>query len=636
MPYGYNGTILRVDLSEKKIWTENPPENIYRKYLGGSSLALYYLLNELNMNIDPFDPKNIMVLASSVISGAPIAGITRYTVAALSPLTNGFGEAEAGGFWGPELKHAGFDAVIISGKAERPVYLWIHDGEAEIRDASSLWGASTYATQEAIRTELQDKRIRVLSTGLAGENKVRYACLLNEAKHANGRTGMGAVMGSKNLKAVAVRGTRKLEVADPESLKTLAKELAALIESNKADQILRKFGTANLVIPLSSSGILPTKNFHWGSFEGAEAISGEAMTEKILVKPEGCYACSVRCKRVVKTNGKYKVNPALGGPEYETIASLGSCLCIDNLEAIAKGNELCNSYGLDTISTGAVIAFAMECFEEGILTKEDTDGIELRFGNAEAMLEIIERIAHRKGIGDILAEGVMRAAKKIGKGAERFALHVKGQEVPMHDPRGKIGVGIGYAISPTGADHIEATHDTAFTTEKGSAFRAAKVLGLVEPLDARDMSPAKARQFYYLQLVWSLWNCLGVCNFVASPNWALPIHKVPDIVKAITGWDTSLWELLKVGEKSNTMARAFNTLRGFTRSDDRLPDRLYEPLENGPLKGTGIDREKFDRLLEAYYEMVGWDKETGTPTEAKLAELDLGWLVEKLKNAGKL
>ena len=633
MPNGYNGKILHVDLSSMKMKVEEPDEVFYRTYLGGGGIASYYLLKGLKPGIDPFSPDNVLVFASNVISGVPIAGMTRYTVAAKSPLTGGFGEAEAGGFWGPELKSAGFDAVVITGKAAKPSYLWIHDGKVELRSAEKAWGLESGPAQEKIREEVKEKRARVAIIGPAGEKLVRFACVVNELKHANGRTGMGAVMGSKNLKAIAVRGNSKPEVKDVEKFLDLAKSLTEQINTHGPNKVLRKMGTPNLVMALNTQGILPTLNFHTGVFEGAEKISGEKMTETILRTEEGCYACAVRCKRAVEVvEGPYTTTPLYGGPEYETLGSLGSLLCIDDLAAIAKGNELCNRYTLDTISAGVAIGFAMECYENGILTKEDTEGVEFRFGNADAMIKGLEWIALRKNrLGDLLAEGVKIAAEKIGKGSEKYALHVKGQELPMHDPRGKTGQGLSFAVSPTGADHIEAPHDTPFAAPGPMLDRIAP-LGLLEAVPTRDLGPKKVRNYTYLQFVWSLYNSLGVCNFVAGPVWALPLNKLVDVVSAITGWETSLWELLKAGERTVTMARVFNLREGFGRKDDTLPDRLFEPLESGPLQGKGIDRKEFQEALTMYYEAMGWDPKDGVPTRGKLAELNLYWLDEYLKD----
>jgi aldehyde:ferredoxin oxidoreductase len=628
MPTGYNGKILRVNLTEGTIGEDTPAEIVYRMYMGGSALSLYHLLKEQKPGVEPLGPENKLIFMSSVVSGAPLAGLCRYSVAARSPLTGAFGEAEAGGFWGPELKMAGFDGVIVEGLSPKPVYLWVKDGKAEIRDAAKLWGRDTGEVERLIREELGDGRIRVAQCGPAGEKLVRYACVVNELKHANGRTGMGAVMGSKKLRAIAVRGTEKMTMANPEKIREIGKKVVELIKESPMAQNFKKFGTPLFVMPLNNSGILPTRNFQAGQFAGAQAISGETMTDTILEKSEGCYACAVQCKRAVKVDGKYAASPEYGGPEYETLGSLGSFCGIDNLAAIAHGNEMCNRWGLDTISTGVCIAFAMECTERGILTRQDTDGIDLRFGNVDGMLEMIRKIARREGIGDILAEGVRRAAQKIGKGSEKYAMHIKGQELPMHDPRGKQGLTLSYATSPTGADHIEAPHDTSFLTDN-LMLKAAKPAAVLEPTSAAELGPRKIRQFVHTQQIWNFFNSLGVCNFAAAPYTAFPLVMLAEALEAVTGWNTSLYELMELGERSITMARMFNIREGFSNKDDYLPERLFESLEAGTPREKRVAREDFAKALRLYYEAMGWDPQTGVPTEGRLGFLGLDWLTPK-------
>jgi len=627
MPNGYNGKVLRVDLSNGRVWTEEVEPITYRRYLGGSGLALYFLLNELPRGVAPLSPDNILVFTASVITGTPLSGASRFTAAARSPLTGAYGESEAGGWWGPELKKAGFDAVVIYGKAPKPVYLWIHDGEAELRDASAIWGEFTGPAQQAIREELGDRRIRVAQIGPGGENRVRYACIVNELHHFNGRTGMGAVMGSKNLKALAVRGTSKVSIHDHDTVRDVLRWLKENYERRPMD--MHDGGTARIVPMLNNDGILPTRNFHEGAFEHADDISGKRMIETILIDRGTCYACAIQCKRVVKVDeGPYKVDPMYGGPEYETVASLGSLCGVGDLNAIAMGNQLCGQYTLDTISTGVSIAFAMECYENGLLSKEDTGDLDLRFGNAEAMVRLVEMIGKREGLGDLLAEGVKRAAAQIGGGAEQYAQHVKGQEVPMHEPRGKKGLALAYATSPTGADHMEAPHDPFYAGFHPESVGGFGPLGLIESLDPLDTGPEKVRAFYYTQQVFNLYNAIGLCDFVGIPLGPFPLDQLVRYVKAVTGWDTSLWELLKAGERSANMARVFNVREGFSPKDDRLPDRLHRELEGGALKGERITPEEFERMLQLYYGMAGWDSKIGAPTEAKLTELDLLWTVE--------
>ena len=623
MPHGYTGKILRVDLTNRNVSVEEPGEAIYRRYLGGGGLACYYLLKELPPGVDPLGPENKLILMTSVINGVPLSGANRYSAAAKSPLTGTFGESEAGGYWGPELKTAGFDGIIVEGAADSPVYLFVHDGSCEIRDASSYWGKLADEVQHGLEAEIGDSRIRVLQTGIAGENGVRFAALVNQQRHFHGRSGLGAVMGSKKLKAIVCRGKGRIEPASREGF-TEVLDWWRKIYNQSADG-LHDMGTSRGVGALDADGILPTRNFREGSFEHASEITGQVMRDTILANRGTCFACAVACKREVEIEGT-DVKAEYGGPEYETIAAVGSLQGIGDLHHIARANKMLAQYVLDSISTGAAIAFAMECYEEGILTRDDTGGLELTFGNQEAALKLIDMIARREGIGDILAEGVMRAAETFGKGAEKYALHVKGQEFPMHEPRGKRSLALAYSTSPTGADHMEAPHDPFFESFDPSGINPLSPLGLIEPVDRLDMGPKKVRAFFYAQLVWSLYDTVGMCDFVGVPINDLALDQLVKSVAAITGWNVSLYELLKAAERAAALKRAFNVREGFGPGDDNLPDRMFEPLLGGSLKGVAIDRGEFARMLELYYDMVGWDKESGFPTRAKLAELDLDWV----------
>ncbi len=620
MVYGYSGKILRVDLSRGTISVDSPPEEFYRQYMGGRALISYYLLREMAAGIDALAPENKLIFATGPVTGVPIGGSGRNSVGGKSPLTNGFGSSEVGGYWGAELKHAGYDAIIIEGKSENPVYLWIKDGEAEIRNARHIWGKTTGECQKLIQEELGDAHIRVAQTGLAGEKLVRYACVINDLSHFAGRTGMGAVMGSKNLRAIAVRGRQKVALFNAEAVSSLAKWFRDNFRLIMRTAGLSEDGTASLVLSLNALGGLPTRNFQQNVFEGASKISADALKTSLLVKRKGCYACPVKCKPVVASGEPYNVDPTYGGPEYETLASLGSNCDIDNLEAIAKGNELCNAYGLDTISTGASISFAMECFERGILTVKDTGGLRLNFGNAQAMLQLVEMIAKREGFGDVLAEGVARAAAKIGNGAGEFAMHIKGQELPMHEPRFKPGMGVGYAVSPTGADHMHNIHDTSYV-QAGGALDELIALGIPGPLPLQDLGPAKIRMLVYGSLWRHVLDCLVFCHFcLMMPS------QIAELVRAITGWNTTVWELMKLGERCVNMTRAFNIREGMNRDDDYLPRRFFTPFTSGPLNGIAIDEKQLKQAIDTYYAMVGWDNVTGTPTLGKLQELGIEWV----------
>ena len=636
MPFGYNGRILRVNLSKGEMRTEEPGEYFYRTYGGGSCLGVYYLLKEMDPGVDPLSPENIIVFAGSAVSGAPAPGFARSCIVSKSPLTGSIANTVSGGYFGPEMKFAGFDAIVIKGKSEKPVYLWVHDGEADIKDASHIWGKTTGETQGTIRKELGDGRIIVAGIGQAGENLVRYACVVNNLKHAWGRCGTGAVMGSKNLKAIAARGHNKPKMKDRETVLSIARHFATNFMKESVDNItLHDFGTAGDIMPQNETGQLPTRNFQTGYFDKAENISGERMKDTVLVKGTPCYACPVSCKKVVKADTPYQVDPAYGGPEYETIAMMGSDCGVSDLVAICKGNELCNKYGLDTISTGASIAFAMECYEEGIITREDTGGVDLRFGNADAMVKTVEMIAKREKIGDMLAEGVRRAAEKLGEQAEKFALHVKGGEIPGHDPRVKGHLTLMYALAPQGASHIQAEHDPAFAPGWAPFFsERANPLGILEPLEVSSIDHKKVRRFFYLQSAQNALNTLAVCTFALAPVRYLTFRELVDLVRAITGWETSLWELQKLGERTIAMLRAFSVREGFTKEDDWLPERMFEGILSGPCKGQKVNKDKLREAIDLYYEMAGWNKD-GVPTKGKLAELDVSWVAEELEKRGK-
>jgi aldehyde:ferredoxin oxidoreductase len=619
---GYSGKVIRVDLSNEKISVEQPDETFYRRYLGGWGFIAYHLLKELKPGTDPLGPQNKLFFAPGVVTGAPIGGSDRNTVGGKSPLTGAFGAAEVGGYFPSMLKLAGIDTIIVEGQAESPVYLWAHEGEVEIRDATHLWGLHTGDTVDAIRKDLDNQRVHAAMIGPGGENLVRYACVMNGMKDAAGRTGMGAVMGSKRLKAVAAFGRGPLEMADPDTIRSMAAKLAKSIRENPIG--LSIYGTGGDVTGGVESGNLPTNNFRDGLFPEPKRISSAYWKEQgIMTGMEGCFACPVRCKKIVKIDGRYKVDPRYGGPEYETEAALGSCCGVTDEEALCKGSELCNRYSLDTIGAGVNIAFAMECYEKGLLTKEDTGGIDLRFGNGDAMVKMVSMIGDRKGLGDLLAEGCMKAAEKIGKGAAEYAVQVKGQELPMHEPRLKRGMAIGYSVSPTGADHVHSLHDTGTVSEAGiSGF---KPFGVYEPVPLEEMGPSKVRlQKYHTQ--WRIMmNSLVFCIF---PPWSKV--ELVQIVNAITGWETTGFELMKTGQRILTMARVFNLREGFTVSDDWLPPRMFQPQTSGPLSNTAVNKEGLKKARSIYYAMMGWDRDTGVPTTDTLGELDISWVKQYL------
>lgn len=633
---GYNGQILRVNLTTGSHRVENPDEYFYRRYAGGRNIGAYYLLRDLPKGVDPLSPDNLLIFAVSMLTGSMISGQSRSSAVGKSPLTGGWGEAEAGGFWPAEFKAAGYDALILEGKCTEPSYLWIKDGTVELRPASHVWGKETGEAQEILIEEVGEKRARVKQIGIAGENLVRYACIINDLSHFYGRSGLGAVMGSKLLRAIVVRGTSKPDIADAQAMRDLTLDFNQSVKTHPALSVHQQLGTSKGVIPLNEAGMLPTKNFRGGTFEGAEGISGERMEETILVKNDTCYSCATRCKRVVAYDGpEFKIDPIYGGPEYETIGSFGSGCLIDDIKIVAKANELCNKYGMDTISCALTISCAMECFENGLMTSEDTDGIDLRFGNADAMLACVEKAARRDGFGDRLAEGSRRLAANIGGSAPDFAMEIKGQELPAHEPRGKWGVALGYALSPTGGDHLNAAHDPWFTVDADPetawvSLTDIRPLGITEPVPALYLGPEKVNLFTRLQDVWSLINVIDFCLFDMVPEFSkYSLDEIVQAVRAATGWNVSLTELLLWGQRGVTLARVFNVREGITSKEDTLPDRLFEPIESGVFEGTAIPRVDFEKAVKLYYQMRGWDKD-GIPKPAALYALDLGWLVSVL------
>jgi aldehyde:ferredoxin oxidoreductase len=627
MSFGYHGKILHVNLTKGEVTIEKPEQSFYRQYMGGSALGLYYLLKQTPARVDSLSPENTLVFALSVLTGTPISGQSRLTVLAKSPLTGCIGDSQSGGFFPAELKFSGFDAIVIKGRSERPVYLWIHDGEAEIKPAEHVWGSTTGQTEEKLKEELGDNKIQIAQCGPAGERLVRFAAIINMANRANGRTGMGAVMGSKHLKAVAVRGNNKPSLADRRALIDLARLGANSLEQSDCYG-LSLFGTAEIVIPQNKDGGLVTRNWESGYFETAEALDGTTMSKTILKDRDTCYACTVRCKRVVEvTNGHHPVKALYGGPEYETLSTFGSYCGIDNLEAVAYANQLCNMYGMDTISCGATIAWAMDCFERGILTSAETGGIDLRFGNTEAMLQITEMIARREGFGDILAEGSSRAAEQIGKGAEDLVVAVKKQELPAHMPQVKRSLALIYAVNPFGADHQSSEHDPSWQDYPDRMDQ----IGLPGPQEPRLLNKEKVRFALRTQHLYSCLDSLNVCQFVFGPSFQLyDSQQLVEAVKAITGWDVNLDELLLLGERRVNLMRAFNAREGIGREADVLPNKLYQPLINGPTDGLSIDLDDINQSIDWYYFMAGWDPTTGIPTREKLEQINLKWVADEL------
>lgn len=630
MSSDFTGRILHVNLSVGSIEIETPPESFYRTYLGGSAMGLYYILRDVPAGTDGLDPANVLTMMDSLLTGTPIAGQSRITMSARSPLTDGIGDSQGGGFFPAELRFAGFTGIVIRGRAPEPVYLWVHDGEAELRPAGHLWGKTTSATTDLLKEELADSKVEVAAIGPAGEKGALLAAVMSMGNRANGRTGMGAVMGSKNLKAVVVRGkNRKVPMADAAAFGRLAKWGAAEIPNNGDVLGLRTHGTEGILEGQHAAGGLPTFNFGAGQFDGYEAISGETMTATILKDRDTCYACAVRCKRVVETEWQGRqVEPRHGGPEYETAAVFGSYCGVDDLPAISLANKICNEYGLDTIGTGATVAWAMDCFEHGLLSEAEI-GFPAPFGDTAAMVRLTEMLAAREGIGDVLANGSRRAADLLGKGHE-LLITVKGAEAPGHMPQAKRSLGVIYAVNPFGADHQSSEHDGMI--EEGAAdlyMERLKLLGFDEKLPYDSLGPDKVRYALKTQQFYSFLDTADLCQFVWGPAWTLfgPQETV-DAVRAVTGWaDFDVDELIEIGERRLNMLRAFNAREGIDRKDDRLPAKFFKPLTGtGPTKGVALDPAVIEGALDEYYRLAGWDGQTGNPTPETLTRLGLDWV----------
>lgn len=650
MLYGFTGKILHVDLTNRKLEIEEPDEAFYRQYPGGSLIGLYYLWKYTPQGMDALSPENTLTFACSAPTGLPVSGQSRCTATCKSPTTGGVADSQAGGFWPAELKFAGFDAIVIRGAADSPLYLWIKDGQAELRDAAHLWGKLTHDVDTALKAELGDKKIEIAQVGPAGEKLAMFAAVMNMSNRAWGRTGIGAVMGSKMLKAIVVRGTKKVEPADKKAVIALSKRGAAMFPNSDMENFGR-YGTPDTVMGQQAVGGLPMLNWDSGIMEqaDAEAISGERLYEELLrgaaegkqdkLGRDTCYACIVRCKRVVESEWRNKaLVPEYGGPEYETIATFGSYCGVSDLHAVTYANQLSNQYGVDTISCGATLSWAMDCYANGVLTAEEMDGIELEYGNAEAMIAMLEKTLKREGFGDILADGSAKAADRLGKGHE-FLLTVKGQELPAHMPHVKRSLGLVYAVNPFGADHQSSEHDPMYhpklyegTPEAPGYKRYLAQIGLHNPQPPKVLNAEKVEFALKTQYNYSALDTLSLCQFVYGPSWQLyGPQDMADLLTAATGWDISVDELQEIGRRRLNLMRAFNTREGLTRDQDTLPKKLFKKaLEGGRTDGMFLEEAELQTGLDMYFEQAGWDIATGTPTRATLEDTDLAWVADDL------
>jgi len=597
---GWIGKILRVNLTKGEWRVEELDRNIAEKFIGGRGLGSKILYDEIDPKVDPLSPDNKLILATGPLTGTSASAAGRYMAITKSPLTGTIACSNSGGHFGAELKFAGFDLIVIEGKSKDPVYLYIEDGKVEIRDAKHLWGKTTHEATDQILSET-DMDARVACIGPAGEKFVRFACIINDKHRAAGRSGVGAVMGSKNLKAVAVKGSGSVQVADKEAFRKATLDGFQKVKANPvSSQGLPAYGTAILINIINQSGILPTRNFQEGVFEGAEKISGETIAEQILVRNRACFACPIACGRVVRvTNPKYACFSE--GPEYESDWALGACCGVDNIDAIGKANYFCDILGIDPISAGVTIACGMELFEKGIVSKEEV-GRSLNFGDPDAMVEMVKAIGYREGFGDTLAEGSYRVAERYGH--PEYSMSVKKQEFPAYDARGAQGMGLEYATSNRGACHVR------------GYMISPEILGSPQKLDPFE-TEEKAGWTKNFQDLTAVVDSSGICLF---NTFAFGAPEILEYLKAATGVKMTLEELMKAGERIWNLERLFNLKAGISGKEDRLPDRLLkEPMPSGPAKGLVV---KLEKMLPEYYELRGWDKE-GVPTKEKLRELGL-------------
>ncbi len=615
--YGYGGKFLHVDLSSSEVKKLELGKEFAQKYVGGNGFGARLLYDNVSAGIDPLGPDNCLILAPGAFCGTPVPEASKTGFYAKSPLTGAFGEAMAGSGIGAALKFAGYDALVVRGRAKRWSYLWVDDGEVGIKDASGMLGFTTSRTLEAIRKELGDPRVMTACIGPAGENLAKIAHIESDFRQF-GRTGLGAVMGSKRLKAIAVRGTGDIELANPKLMEKLLAEWYGTISVHPHAIADIKYGTGEFIGTVNEvHGTFPTRNWQDSVFEGHKTIAPQYWVPKYSIKTKACYACIKPCGKIfVIKEGPY-AGTVVDGPEFETQYSLGSCVGNSNPEVLAKANELCDELGLDTISAGVAIGWAMECYERGLLTPKDTGGMKMTFGDSDAILKTLELIAHRQGIGDLLADGVREAAKRLGKGSESFAMHVKGLEPPAYDARGLKGIGLAFASSTRGACHLRSC---AYAAElSGSWWKFKKV----------DRLSADGKKYVAtVENVMTLYDIVGICKF--SRHFYF-VEELPDFFKAVQGFVFKSKELLGLGERVWNVEKAFNVREGLDRRHDTLPPRLMnEPIRDGSSKGSVITREELDHMLDDYYAARGWDK-NGIPTRAKLEELELKDIADDLK-----
>jgi len=616
MKGGYCGKVLFIELSEGRIEELKPSEETYRKFIGGTGLGARFLYEKMKPGSDPLGNENILGFVTGPLTGTSTPGSGRFTVVCKSPLTGAWADSNSGGYWGPELKHAGYDAVFIKGISKAPVFLQILEGKAELRDASGLWGKNTRETEEALKKEIGDEKVKVACIGPSGELKSLISGVVNENGRTAARSGVGAVMGSKWLKAIVVRGKGKVPVAQPEKLQEVQKTYFNLFKSSDFQQRLSAHGTGGGLSFLVSIGDSALKNWtHHGTdvMPACTRLDSPNM-EQFKLKRYGCYSCVVRCGAIVRVEkGAFATEGEVHRPEYETLASFGTNCFNDNIEAVIRANEICNLYGMDTIAVGNLIAFAMECYEKGLIGEKDTDGLNLSWGNAEAIVSLTEKIARRDGFGALLADGPGAAADRIGRGAEKLAMHVRGQALPYHDPRTSPAQGTGYFADAIPGRHMESA--AMQTLEHGGALGNDPVLS-APTLDRYGDYSSKGPMLALGAEFFQFFSSSGLCALLLLGS-TVP---AAEYVAAVTGWKIDWPEALKAGKRILTLRQAFNAREGIVPDDFCLPGRLVQSLEVGVSAGQKID---FETMKASYFAAMGWDRKSGRPYPITWKELGL-------------
>lgn len=621
---GYAGQILYVNLSDGSMVKKPLEREFVLKYIGGRGFSSRILWEELGPHLDPFSPENVLILAAGPLSGTPAPSASRLIIAAKSPMTGGIGDASSGGYFAPELKYAGFDAIVFKGRSPEPVYLWVEDGKAELRSAKRLWGQKIHETSELLKEEIGDEDIHICAIGPGGENRVRYACVVTDEEGVNGRTGVGAVMGSKNLKAVAVRGSLDVRIADPRRFKEGIDAYRETLSGEVWTEVLRRLGTPNLVEHRQRLGIWGAKNFQRATIDEWRNISGEAFREKFLVKVMGCMGCVVRCRRYSAIKEGPFAPIYTKGPEYDTINPLGAKPYITDPAVILRAHHLCDEYGIDEQTAGSSIAMAMELYERGILKKDQVDGVELVFGNGEALLHFIEKIPYRQGFGDLLAEGTKIMGERLN--VPYYAIHVKGLEVDASDPRSLPTRALTYAVATRGSCHLRGFPyiDEFIKPEEAQAFFGTAAVSDLKALEGKGKMVAWSENWITVA------NLLGLCVFAWYRSRSFPmlirrgLEIANELYVAATGLPMTGQGLYECGERVYNVEKLFNLREGFGRESDYPPDRFFEEeMPDGPGKGSKLRREDYDLLLDEYYEARGWDRKTGVPTHEKLESLGL-------------